>query len=109
MPSMAISVAFVVCQVKVDDCPLSIASGLALNDAVGSAGAGGGGGGGGGVFLWHAPRNRIEPSANTSADPLNVSCFNFPPCSFVAPLDARFFTIANLSNTYKNSRSSASN
>src|SRR6478609_9308282 len=79
IPSMPTSVALLVCQVSVVDCPLSIVSGLALNEAVGAAGAGGGGGGGGGCFLWHAPRNRIPPSANTRADDLNVNCFIFSP------------------------------
>src|SRR5207253_11292038 len=77
--SMLTSVAFVVCQVSVEDCPLSIASGLAVRLAVGAAGGGGGGGGGGGCFLWQAPRNRIEPSASTSTNHLNVSCFIFLP------------------------------
>jgi len=45
---MLTSVALVVCHVKVADWPLSIASGLAVNVALG-VGAGGGGGGGGGV------------------------------------------------------------
>src|SRR5262249_23116753 len=76
-PSMLTSVAFVVCQVKVDDCPLSIVSGLAVNVAVGAAGAGGGGGGGGGFFFPHALINRIAPSANTRAAHLNDSCFIF--------------------------------
>jgi hypothetical protein len=76
---MLMSVALLVCQVSVVDCPLLIVSGLAVNDAVGAAGAGGGGGGGGGCFLWHAPRNKTPPSAKTRADDLNVSCFIFSP------------------------------
>jgi hypothetical protein len=74
---MLMSVAFVVCQLRVDDCPLSIVSGLAASEAVGAAGGGGGGGGGGGCFLWQAPRNKIAPSAITRTEHLNVSCFNF--------------------------------
>jgi hypothetical protein len=62
---MLTSVAFVVCQVRVVDCPLSIVFGLADSVAVGAVGAGGGGGGGGATFLWHAPRNMIAVSANT--------------------------------------------
>src|SRR6516225_8561086 len=74
---MLTSVAFEVRQLKVDDCPLSILSGLAASEAVGAAGGGGGGGGGGGCFLWQAPRNRIAPSAITRTEHLKVSCFNF--------------------------------
>src|SRR5215472_244465 len=74
---MLTSVALVVCQLRVDDCPLSMVSGLAASDAVGAAGGGGGGGGGGGCFLWQAPRNRIAPSAKTRAILLSFSCFNF--------------------------------
>ena len=79
IPSMLTSVALVVCQVSVDDCPLSIVSGFAVNVAVGCAGGGGGGGGGGGCFLWHAPRNRIAPNADTRAIHLIFDCFIFSP------------------------------
>src|SRR5581483_465716 len=75
--SMLTSVAFVVCQVSVVDAPLSTVSGLAVSDAVGASGGGGGGGGGGTVFLWHAPRKMIAPSASTKARHLSVACFNF--------------------------------
>jgi hypothetical protein len=43
-------VAFVLVQVRVDDCPLSIVVGFADNVTVGAVGAGGGGGGGGGAI-----------------------------------------------------------
>src|SRR5712692_4897999 len=78
---MLTSVAFEVCQVRVDDWPLAIVSGLAVSVAVVAAGGGGGGGGGGTGFLWHAPRNRIAPSANTSATHRNVNCFIFLSCA----------------------------
>jgi hypothetical protein len=48
---MLISVALVVCHVSVEDCPLSIVSGLAVSVAVGVGAGGGGGGGGGAAFL----------------------------------------------------------
>src|ERR1700674_4050160 len=79
MPSMLTSVAFVVSQVSVVDCPFSMVLGFAVSEAVG-AGGGGGGGGGGGVFLWQAPRNRIAPKANTSEIHFSLCCFTFPPC-----------------------------
>jgi len=49
--SMLTSVALVVCHVKVADWPLSMASGFAVNVALGAGAGGGGGGGGGVVFL----------------------------------------------------------
>ena len=65
IPSMLTSVAFVVCQVRVVDWPLSRVFGFADKEAVGAVGAGGGGGGGGAAFFAHAPRNMIMPSVNT--------------------------------------------
>src|SRR5713226_9278893 len=62
---MLTSVAFVVCQVRVVDWPLSSVFGFADSEAVGAVGAGGGVGGGGATFFAHAPRNMIVPSANT--------------------------------------------
>ena len=62
---MLTSVAFVVCQVSVVDCPLSRVFGFADSEAVGAVGAGGGGGGGGATFFAHEARNMIMPSANT--------------------------------------------
>jgi hypothetical protein len=73
-------VALVVCQLSVADWPLSIVSGLAVNDAVGAGAGGGGGGGGAGLLpLWHAPRNRMAPSAKTRAIHLDVGCFIVSP------------------------------
>src|SRR5881394_613505 len=74
---MLMSVALLVCQLSVEDCPGLIVSGLAVNDAVGAAGGGGGGGGAGGCFLWQAPRNSIAPNAKMRAIDLKVSCFKF--------------------------------
>jgi hypothetical protein len=48
---MLTSVALEVCHVKVADWPLSMASGFAVNVALGAGAGGGGGGGGGVVFL----------------------------------------------------------
>src|SRR5215469_6610737 len=83
---MLTSVAFVVCQVSVEDWPLSIVSGLAVSVAVGAAGGGGGGGGGGACFLWHAPRKTIPLSARTRARLLSVAGFNFSPPEIYALL-----------------------
>src|SRR5579864_3714806 len=110
---MDTSVAFVVCQVSVDDCPLSMVSGLAVNDAVGAAGGGGGGGGGGGCFLWHAPSSITAPSAKTRAILLNVSCFNFFLPNFSAVnmrhyRRRRSIVTLLLLQTYKNSAPSTS-
>src|SRR5450631_2010855 len=92
---MLTSVAVVVCHVSVDDWPLLMVPGLAVNDAVGADGAGGGGGGGGATFLWHAPRNRIVLSANMRTAHREVRCFVFIFLSpmHCAPLDARFFPV----------------
>jgi hypothetical protein len=75
MPSMPMSVAFVVCQVSVVDWPLARVFGFADSEAVGAVGAGGGGGGGGAAFFAHAPMNMIVPSANTSVPHLFIVCF----------------------------------
>src|SRR5438552_9934605 len=95
MPSMLTSVAFVVCQLSVVDCPLSMVLGLAVSEAVGAAGGGGGGGGGGGVFLWQAPRNKIAPNANTSVIHFSLCCFTFPPCVFARRCPQRAIQIQN--------------
>jgi hypothetical protein len=70
------SVAFVVCHVKVVDCPFSIVFGLADNDAVGAAGGGGGGGGGGATFFLHAPSSMIAAKVKINiAHLFVVLCF----------------------------------
>jgi len=65
MPSMVTSLAFVVCQLSVVDCPFGIVLGLADSEAVGAGGGGGGGGGGGAVFFLQAPNIMMAPSTNT--------------------------------------------
>jgi hypothetical protein len=63
---MLTSVALLVCQVNVVDCPFSMESGLALNVAVGAGGGGGGGGGGGATFFLQAPNKSMTPNMITS-------------------------------------------
>ena len=55
MPSMETSVALVVAQVRVVDCPFSIESGLAVSEAVGAAGGGG--------WWWRRRRNFLLAGA----------------------------------------------
>jgi hypothetical protein len=76
MPSMLTSVALVVCHVSVVEAPLSIVSGLALNDAVGAAGGGGGGGGGGAAFFLQAPNIMTAPTMKTIANPFSLFTFS---------------------------------
>src|ERR1700733_9376009 len=85
MPSIETSVAFVVAQVSVVDCPFSIESGLAVSEAVGAAGGGGGGGGGGATFFLQAPSIMMPPSAITSMIHFNRFCVTFSSCVFSAP------------------------
>ena len=74
-PSMLTSVALLVCQVKVVDCPFSTVLGLAVSEAVGAAGGGGGGGGGGATFFLQAPSIMMAPSTNTNIIHLSFRCF----------------------------------
>jgi hypothetical protein len=69
---MLTSVALLVCQVSVVDCPGSTVFGLADKDAVGEFGAGGGGGGGGATFLWHPARKTIATRVKTTVTHLAV-------------------------------------
>jgi hypothetical protein len=71
------SVALLMDQLKVDDCPRSMVDGSAvkllmvglstLATVSGAAAAGGGGGGGGGTFFLHPEANAISTSANNTA------------------------------------------
>jgi hypothetical protein len=67
IPSIVTSVALVVCQLSVVDCPCSIVAGFAVIEAVGAGGGGGGGGGGGATFFLHALKVSIAANATTSA------------------------------------------
>jgi hypothetical protein len=80
MPSMLMSVAFVVCQVRVVDWPWLMVFGFADSEAVGAAAGGGGGGGGGATFLWHAPKNIMRPSATTRVDHFLIEIVIFIAC-----------------------------
>jgi hypothetical protein len=86
------SVALLVCQLRVVDWPASIVFGLAESEAVGAVGAGGGGGGGGAAFFAHALTNSIVARMNSSALHLAVvpddaiSCFTIPPVFWAAGL-----------------------
>jgi hypothetical protein len=80
IPVMLTSVAFVVCQVRVVDWPLSTVLGFAVSEAVGAAGGGGGGGGGGATFFLQAPNIMIAPNMNISVIHFSFGCFTFPPC-----------------------------
>jgi hypothetical protein len=64
---MLTSVAFEVCQLRVEVSPWLIVLGLADSEAVGAAGGGGGGGGGGAAFLWQAPMKMMVARTNISA------------------------------------------
>src|SRR5579864_420125 len=75
MPSIVTSVAFVVCQESVADCPFCMEFGSTEIDAVGDAGGGGGGGGGGAAFFLQAPSIITTPSATTRANHFMRSCF----------------------------------
>src|ERR1700756_5906813 len=75
MPSMVTSLAFVVCQLSVVDCPFWIALGLADSEAVGAGGGGGGGGGGGATFFLQAPNIMMAPRMNTRAVHFIFGCF----------------------------------
>ena len=72
MPSMETSVALDVCQLRVEDCPGCMVSGLTEIDAVGIAGGGGGGGGGGAAFFLQAPSIRIALNATKVATDFKV-------------------------------------
>jgi hypothetical protein len=82
---MLMSVAFVVCHVRVVEPPLSTVLGLALSDAVGAAAGGGGGGGGGATFFLQAPKVMMALNANTSMIHFNLLCFNFSSLRNCAP------------------------
>src|ERR1700736_1355807 len=75
MPPILTSVAFVVCQVKVVDIPLSMELGFADKEAVGDGGGGGGGGGGGAALFLQAPNIMMAPRMNTRVDHLTIECF----------------------------------
>src|SRR5258708_12906265 len=85
MPSMLMSVAFVVCHVSVVAPPLSTVFGLALSEAVGVAAGGGGGGGGGATFFLQAPNVMMALKANTSMIQFKLFCFNFSSLRNSAP------------------------
>jgi hypothetical protein len=67
---METSVALEVCQVRVEDWPVWMVSGLTEMEAVGEGGGGGGGGGGGAAFFLQAPSMSMALSAMTVATDL---------------------------------------
>src|SRR4029079_12615578 len=73
-PSILMSVALVVSQVRVVGWPFSTVLGFAVSEAVGAAGGGGGGGGGGATFFLQAPSVMMAPNANTSIVNLTRRC-----------------------------------
>src|SRR5213594_3879225 len=75
MPSILTSVALVVCQVRVVDCPFCTESGFAEREAVGAGGAGGGGGGGGAAFFLHALTIRIALNTSSRVSHRFIGCF----------------------------------
>src|SRR6266849_1516049 len=74
IPSMETSVALLVCQVSVADCPFWIVFGSTEIDAVGDAVGGGGGGGGGAAFFLQAPNIMMAPKATTSVNHFMRCC-----------------------------------
>src|SRR5256885_14047989 len=90
MPSMLMSVAFVVCHVSVVAPPLSTVFGLALSEAVGAAAGGGGGGGGGATLFLQAPHVMMALKANTNMIQFKLFFFKFSsPRYFAPPLSSR--------------------